>query len=763
MRKLLLALLVSIPVICFAENGTVNLIGKLAPQGGGFVGIVDSSQTLINVTNFNRNLSTSDTNVQAALETLDNLVATGGGGIAVAYGSLSTSGDSIAVTGISTTPAKLSIFTTEGASSNTVVSASSDQITVSTAATFYVYANILSTGTGSYDLTFSIRVDGAEFSPPLTCSDTPSARCSMSGVVSLSSGSVLTVYGSASTGSQTMYVTDAQFQVSSLGGAGSSSGGSSGGSSVSPVYGSIYSSDVNIEQLDITTTPVKAAFFTSNGISNQTTPDHTTDQITITTTSAVYAFSSFISTTFFSASAVYYSEIRKNGAATGLTCRIALGATQDSISCLNSGFLSLTAGDVVALYVWTNEVSTNSMVVREANLSIMAVGGAGSGVGGGSSALEVFNNFDGTRSSPTASIGLSDAFRGTVSGSTYTFRINASSVSVLTNGLVPNAQIDGSSITKQGLLVAGSNVTLTPGAGTLTIASTGGGSDAVLAATQTFTGGNTFASTVTISGAASVLRIPNSATTGTPVIKSNSSPANGFGVDASGAYLIQNNVPILSATSVGITVTGWVRNGINGPTSNNDVSLLSLNSGGTDLVYYNRAAITRQSPASVVREVNYGLRDKAGESPYFFISPNDRDTGNALTDVMHIDVSTFAATSGFVGLDVATPTVRLSVAGFINTSTTTAYPVPALSSCGTSPSLSLGSTDTSGKITVGGGTVTSCTLTFGTEKGKAPACTILSDTAMTSPAGATTTTTFTVSAGATFNGNVIMFSCFGNE
>lgn len=50
------------------------------------------------------------------------------------------------------------------------------------------------------------------------------------------------------------------------------------------------------------------------------------------------------------------------------------------------------------------------------------------GGGGGSSSLEVFNNFDATRSSPTASIGLSNAFRGTVSGSTYTFRINFSSV-----------------------------------------------------------------------------------------------------------------------------------------------------------------------------------------------------------------------------------------------------------------------------------------------------------------------------------------------
>lgn len=50
----------------------------------------------------------------------------------------------------------------------------------------------------------------------------------------------------------------------------------------------------------------------------------------------------------------------------------------------------------------------------------------GGGSGGGS--LEVFNNFDGSRSSPTTSIGLSQAFLGSVTGSTYTFEINFASV-----------------------------------------------------------------------------------------------------------------------------------------------------------------------------------------------------------------------------------------------------------------------------------------------------------------------------------------------
>ena len=108
--------------------------------------------------------------------------------------------------------------------------------------------------------------------------------------------------------------------------------------------------------------------------------------------------------------------------------------------------------------------------------------------GGGVSSLELFNNFDGTRSSPTASIGLGDAMKLSVSGSTASITVDFSSITAkgntfntgsnlvqLSGGLIPNSLIDGSSVTKQGLLVAGSNITLTPGSGTLTIASSGGG------------------------------------------------------------------------------------------------------------------------------------------------------------------------------------------------------------------------------------------------------------------------------------------------
>lgn len=82
MKKILLAtfLLVGITRAAFSANGTVTVIDKIAPQNGAFVGVVDSSQTLNNVTNFNNNLSAADDTVQKALDTLDNMSISGGSG-----------------------------------------------------------------------------------------------------------------------------------------------------------------------------------------------------------------------------------------------------------------------------------------------------------------------------------------------------------------------------------------------------------------------------------------------------------------------------------------------------------------------------------------------------------------------------------------------------------------------------------------------------------------------------------------------------------
>jgi hypothetical protein len=92
--------------------------------------------------------------------------------------------------------------------------------------------------------------------------------------------------------------------------------------------------------------------------------------------------------------------------------------------------------------------------------------GAGSG-GGGSSTLAVgtgtASNFTNNITSPTAAISfLGTQFKSVASGTTNFMTLNQSSVTV------------------EGKLLAGSNITLTPGAGTLTIASSGGGASVAI-------------------------------------------------------------------------------------------------------------------------------------------------------------------------------------------------------------------------------------------------------------------------------------------
>lgn len=165
----------------------------------------------------------------------------------------------------------------------------------------------------------------------------------------------------------------------------------------------------------------------------------------------------------------------------------------------------------------------------------------------------------------------------------------------------------------------------------------------------------------------------------------------------------------------------------------------------------------------------WGSRVVPGEDAFFGIAAGTNTScgvscfeNQPSTPVVVVNTSFGSTKYGNVGLGVSTPTATLSVGGFILTSTNTAHPAPTLSSCGTSPSLSVGATDTSGTITVGGGVVASCTLTFGTTKTRAPACTIQSGTAIASATASTTGSALTI-GGTSLTSDAIMYICFGNE
>lgn len=141
------------------------------------------------------------------------------------HGTIYTSNGSTAAA-LSSSFAKISVFTTAGNSTNAILSTGNGQITVSTGGAFDLFAAIYSTGTGVNDVRFQLRVNGN--TTGLSCIDSISARCVMSGSVNLSSGDVVSVYAAATSGTPTIYITDSQLSVSMIGGSGISGGGGSG-------------------------------------------------------------------------------------------------------------------------------------------------------------------------------------------------------------------------------------------------------------------------------------------------------------------------------------------------------------------------------------------------------------------------------------------------------------------------------------------------------------------------------------------------------
>lgn len=84
---------------------------------------------------------------------------------------------------------------------------------------------------------------------------------------------------------------------------------------------------------------------------------------------------------------------------------------------------------------------------------------------------------------------------------------------------------------------------------------------------------------------------------------------------------------------------------------------------------------------------------------------------------------------------------------------------PTLSSCGTTPSIA--GHDNAGKITIGTGTVTSCTVTFVGTWANAPACVVTGNSTARTLAASTTTTVLTITSSANMASDVISYHCQG--
>jgi len=113
---------------------------------------------------------------------------------------------------------------------------------------------------------------------------------------------------------------------------------------------------------------------------------------------------------------------------------------------------------------------------------------------------------------------------------------------------------------------------------------------------------------------------------------------------------------------------------------------------------------------------------------------------------------TIATASGDLTLN---PTGEIIFSSQIETTGT----APALTSCGTTPSIT--GSDTAGKVTIGTGVTTSCTATFNVAYDAAPACTIAGDNTAVTYAATTSTTVLTITSSADMASDVISYICVG--
>lgn len=142
-------------------------------------------------------------------------------------------------------------------------------------------------------------------------------------------------------------------------------------------YGEIYEID-NTTATTISTqnTWYQITIFGNNGVSNNTTPDHTNDHITVGTT-GVYRvdYSASFSGT---GGKTYELEVKKNNGATSFTntrVQRKLGTTGDVGNAGGTGLLSLTANDTVELWIRCIDVVTGNATMSEGNLNLIKIGG----------------------------------------------------------------------------------------------------------------------------------------------------------------------------------------------------------------------------------------------------------------------------------------------------------------------------------------------------------------------------------------------------
>jgi len=225
----------------------------------------------------------------------------------------------------------------------------------------------------------------------------------------------------------------------------------------------------------------------------------------------------------------------------------------------------------------------------------------------------------------------------------------------------------------------------------------------------------------------------------------------------------QSHITTLSASS--ITVTG--------PFKTNASAILNqglqTNGGNAYGIALNNDAAN--SVASILNRAgtshsSLNLETDSGVNVVTSAGSNIATFSTSTTGVILVSVSSAVAvapTDFLLNVSSSAGTMILGVnnAGNVISSGT----VPSVSSCGTSPTMDQGATNTAGTINVGSGSPTACTLTFANGGfATTPTCVVSDDLQTAEPAiTSRSATAFTVTLGAALNSGHLFFICVGGR
>lgn len=188
--------------------------------------------------------------------------------------------------------------------------------------------------------------------------------------------------------------------------------------------------------------------------------------------------------------------------------------------------------------------------------------------------------------------------------------------------------------------------------------------------------------------------------------------------------------------------------------NNNDVAIAGTSNNTTTVIKFTPnsagSTITGMASSTISDSDLFVLRN---ESATASITITNADTGslaaNRFATAGALPLVLLPKSSAIVYYDATaalwqatlTASAAPNLAGHVTSNSTA---IPVLSTCGTSPTIVAGSTDTAGKITTGG-TATTCTITFAATWGTAPSCVLTPEGSATQPTYTTSATAITAS------------------